>query len=187
MVMQLTSKHKIEKEQKLILALIGGMTFFILNIFIPYFRLFFGFLGYSNGEKSICFASKSKTKIEGVWVSVSYNSIAKNSSNAEIVWKIIDFWQWIFLWGGILALILVLLPPLLDLHKQQGFPIKYIGQIGFAIGLLVSGIEWVLFFLVASLETWDKSPEIGWSLLILNIFGYFALFLAAKPSLILKK
>ncbi|MHA2232068.1 MAG: hypothetical protein ACXAB4_06235, partial [Candidatus Hodarchaeales archaeon] len=59
---------------------------------------------------------------------------------------------------------------------------------GFLVGLVASGVEWLLFISLWMLEDFEGAePDLGFILLILNVIGLVMLFIASQPSLLVKE
>ncbi len=186
----MVSTEKAHKK-RLRVALIGGIIFFSMNILFPYMKILFGFLEYSDDDyKAKYFASGHKAGYdEGNQTSIGYDYFANvREGDVEWLYTLLDLWQWVFVLGGIAALTLVIIPEVVT--KTGGelpeLPVS-VGLIGFIIGVIASGVEWLLFILVWMLEDWANQPNIGFFLLILNFIGFVALYIAAKPSLLIKE
>ncbi len=173
------------------MVIIGSLVFFVLNVLLPFMRILFGFLE-SSTESSTTSYYPTGMKLSGDERDTYYYDIdfyiKAGASNVEFIWTLLDLWQWIFIFGGIAALILVISPEVVS--KTRGklpeLP-PSLGLIGFIIGIIASGVEWLLFILVWMLEDWVNQPDLGIGLMILNIIGFVALYLAAKPSLLIKE
>ncbi len=181
---------------RLIVAISGGLIFFVLNIFLPYMKIMFGFLEDSRFGWTIrYYATEVNAKHEDVVAEITWNydeygrSLRKEAvGELEFTWTFLDLWQWVFLVGGIIALILVILPELINMTRRElpELPVS-LSMTGFIIGLIASGAEWLLFLFLWLEEDWDDQPDIGFSLLILNIIGFVTLYVASKPSLLIKE
>ncbi len=190
-------------QKRLIVALVGGLIFFLVNILAPYIGFMFGFLEgtiiddmygvkwdvkWHSSELEMIYES---TPFDS---SISYSFTALENSEVEFLWTLLDLWQWIFLVGGIVALVLVIISEIITITggKQPDLRVS-LNSLGFIIGLIASGVEWLLFLLIWVLEDWDtlisgmsNQPDLGFILLILNVVGVIALYLAAKPSILIK-
>ncbi len=167
---------------RLIVAAIGGTVFFLLNCLFPYLNMLFSYL---EGDITHYWPTEVSNG-----VSINYSDwidlieLSRGESKAKIFWQLIDIWQWILLLGGLAALVLVILPPLFVMRGTELETPVDLGLLGFIIGLIASGIEWLLFILAWQLEDWVTSPDLGFILLILNFVGFVVLYLAAKPSIL---
>ncbi len=169
---------------KLIIPIIGGLLFFLLNCLFPWAQLLFPYLEYSDDKGTMkWWASEVKESGDSSTSSISYDSV--ESAHQDILWTVLHYWQWLLLLGGLVSVALVIIPPLMEIQEKETLvPLNHLGLI---IGLVVSGIEWLLFILLRILEDWDIKPTPNTNLLYLNIGGFILLSLAANPSFIVSK
>ncbi|MFQ5980477.1 MAG: hypothetical protein ACE5OZ_20255 [Candidatus Heimdallarchaeota archaeon] len=178
-------------QMMLFLAIIGGLIFFGLNVFVPYFKVGFGYLEYQGDAEQFeadttFYASEAEADFLGLSIGVDYDDVYPES-DYELLWTMLHFWQYILLFGGLAALALVIIPPVMDIQGAEQ-PFKNMGLIGFLIGAVASGVEWLLFISLWMLEDWEGAqPDLGIILLILNWIGLMMLFLASQPSLLVKE
>ncbi|MFX1512717.1 MAG: hypothetical protein ACFFCQ_09035 [Promethearchaeota archaeon] len=166
---------------RLIVSIIGGIGFFLLNTFFPWMHLLFPYL---EGPNLDFWANEAEAN--GVVTDFDYfREWSKLGENDwSLFWQLLELWQWVLLFGGLAALILVIVPQVRAMRgKEVAAPLALIG---FLVGLVASGIEWFLYIMVWSLEDWATQPDLGILLLILNIIGFILLFLAAIPEILVR-
>ena len=131
------------EQTKLILSIIGGCVFFLLNIFIPYFKIAFGYLERSSaGADQVFYASEAETKWGGATFNFNYDDFT--GSDFEFLWLFLHYFQYFFLFGGLIATALVILAPILEKQGTE-LPFENPELAGFLLGAIVCGIEWGLF------------------------------------------
>ncbi len=195
-------KSKKVPVSRLIVAIVGGATYFLFNILFPYLKFMFPFLEVSedfagDGKWTAkWYASLLEFTFSNSGISTySINFTGLEGSEVEFLWTLLDFWQWFFLLGGIIALILVIISEVIVTSGSE-LPSQRISlsSLGFIVGLVASGVEWLLYILIWLMEDWgDKlisglqtQPDLGFILLLLNTIGVIALYIASKPSLVIR-
>ncbi|MFX0114422.1 MAG: hypothetical protein ACFFB3_07730, partial [Candidatus Hodarchaeota archaeon] len=174
--------------------------FFLFNILIPYFKLLFPYMEWDKASRHYEFWAS------GVFMTydpsdsavtnpppaysrdIIYNDFEDSfSDQPDTFWKFLDVWQYFFLLGGLLALVLIIIPSFIDLRgtKPPNINLRFFGLIS---GLIASGVEWFLFVVIYFFYDWRpySSPDFGFPLIITNIIGFIALYLAYKPSIIIE-
>ncbi|MFX0116233.1 MAG: hypothetical protein ACFFB3_16915 [Candidatus Hodarchaeota archaeon] len=177
------------KKAELFVALIGLSIFFLLNIVIPFFRLFFGYLQDSvAGFNYQWYASgvSYSTPYEGRTITTSYRKTSDwGLFKLGLIWNILYLWQLVLLLGGFFAFLFIVIPPLLKMQEKE-VRFRNMGLLGFIVGIIASGGEWILFSAVLIFEDWfPLRPHFNGLFFVLNMIGFLALYLAFKPSLLI--
>jgi hypothetical protein len=140
-----------ENPKNTLISIVGTFIFAVLTILFPLFRVFGGFLTYSDFNE--LFGSVERVFYWDQVISIGYRGQIYNNNYVEfsrfepstaLIWQIIHLWGLIWILFGLIGAVLVMLPAFQVLQEQK--PVN-VAKIGFVLGLVATGVEFGLFIL----------------------------------------
>ncbi|MHA1975361.1 MAG: hypothetical protein ACW98F_02015 [Candidatus Hodarchaeales archaeon] len=135
-------------------------VYVILGIILPVLQYFGGFITYSNylGGSSV------NERMDFYWNIMDYSTQGSSGSqtlieyafdsNIGLIWIILQIWGVIWLASQIVAATLLILPIIDKITIERSRKIE-LTKLGFKIGLVGTGIEYLLYFIVLIFQEWE--------------------------------
>ncbi len=185
------SSNELDGESNVAWMIFTTGVFVILGIILPILQYFGGFINFSRYQGG----STVNQRVDFYWNIMEYSSQSgsgsKNlievalDSNVGLIWIFIQVWGLIWIVTQIVAAALLILPIIDKVNIEKSRKIE-LTKIGLKIGLVGTGIEYLLYIIVLIFENWEldfgayslaETPSINLFLVVGFALAWFMYYL----------